>query len=261
MTTEPVLTPRNPWFRAGVGITAVLAVLAAAAGMVWLPWTQAAPGTFRVWEAICHAAGVPVAAPGGPVVAATYPTTTVVVTPQMLHSISEQAISEGATLALRCAMCHGPQGLSMANSPNLAGQYAQVVYKQLRDYNSGARVNAVMQPMAALLDQRQMRELAGYYQSLPRLAPQPTGGPVPRIVSEGAPMRGIAPCTSCHGTSAHTAGSPWLYGEPYVYLRDQLIAFASGRRHNDIDAQMRNVARPMTPDEIEHAAAYYAGSK
>jgi cytochrome c553 len=44
-----------------------------------------------------------------------------------------------------------------------------------------------------------------------------------------------------------------------VYLRAQLEAFASGERHNDISEQMRNVARGMTPAEIERAAAYYAG--
>jgi cytochrome c553 len=37
-----------------------------------------------------------------------------------------------------------------------------------------------------------------------------------------------------------------------------LQAFASGARHNDIDQQMRNVARQMTPDEISDAAHYYA---
>jgi cytochrome c553 len=32
----------------------------------------------------------------------------------------------------------------------------------------------------------------------------------------------------------------------------------SGSRQNDINEQMRNVARAMTPEEIDQAAKYYA---
>jgi hypothetical protein len=38
-----------------------------------------------------------------------------------------------------------------------------------------------------------------------------------------------------------------------------LEAFAHGNRRNDINEQMRNIARQMTPAEIEDAARYYAG--
>jgi cytochrome c553 len=41
-------------------------------------------------------------------------------------------------------------------------------------------------------------------------------------------------------------------------MKDQLQAFASGQRTNDINQQMRNIARAMTPQEIDEAAAYYA---
>lgn len=43
-----------------------------------------------------------------------------------------------------------------------------------------------------------------------------------------------------------------------AYLQTQLEAFAAGARRNDIDAQMRNVARNLTPAEIAAAARYYA---
>jgi cytochrome c553 len=41
-------------------------------------------------------------------------------------------------------------------------------------------------------------------------------------------------------------------------MQEQLQAFRSGKRTNDISQQMRNIARAMTPQEIEEAAAYYA---
>jgi cytochrome c553 len=70
-------------------------------------------------------------------------------------------------------------------------------------------------------------------------------------------MRNIAPCGACHGDFDNKTGSPWLGGQSAVYVKAQLQAFASGTRHNDISQQMRNIARHMTPEEIDAVAAYY----
>jgi len=56
----------------------------------------------------------------------------------------------------------------------------------------------------------------------------------------------------------HKFGTPWLEGMPQSYLVAQLQAFASGARRNDSQAQMRNMARAMTPREIEEVAVFYA---
>ncbi|MET0876933.1 MAG: cytochrome c4, partial [Tardiphaga sp.] len=79
----------------------------------------------------------------------------------------------------------------------------------------------------------------------------------PVIVVNGAPMRNIAPCGSCHGELDSKAGSPWLGGQSAVYIKTQLQAFASGARRNDISQQMRNIARQMTTEEMDAAARYY----
>jgi cytochrome c553 len=63
---------------------------------------------------------------------------------------------------------------------------------------------------------------------------------------------------ACHGEVGYKASAAWLEGQPMVYLRTQLEAFASGARHNDIDEQMRNVACAMTPQEVDAASRYYA---
>ncbi len=263
MSTARLLSFRNPWFATSVSVTAAIAVAAAFAGFVWLP-LQTNAGFRGAWDAICNAAGVLRAAPGAePIVPATYQTTRVVVTPQMLQDASAESIGRGATFALRCTMCHGARGLSDANSPNLAGQYVSVIYKQLQDFTSGARSSAVMGPFVANLGDKDMRDLAAYYAYLPR----PPGyhpdsaGPAPLIVSSGAPMRNIAPCGSCHGRLANKAGSPWLEGQPAAYLRAQLQGFASGARRNDISEQMRNIARQMTLAEIDEAAGYYSNQR
>jgi cytochrome c553 len=261
MSEWSVFSLRDRWFTASVAITVGIAVAAAAVGFIWFPSLPAGGGFQGVWNAICSAAGLVRGTPASePAVPPTYKTSGVVVTSEMLQGAGAESIGRGATLALRCTMCHGARGMSQANSPNLAGQYAAVVYKELRDYKSGARTSAIMQPLVASLSDQDMRDLAAYYDYLPRPpAYHPaSAGPAPEIVVSGAPMRNIPPCAACHGGLDNKAGSPWLDGQPAPYIKAQLQAFANGTRRNDISEQMRNVARNMTPAEIEAAANYYA---
>ncbi|SAL45651.1 c-type cytochrome [Caballeronia humi] len=263
MNDERLFSLGNTWFKASVAITVGVAIVAAAIGFVWLPSVQTDAGFKGIWNAICSAAGVPQKwLEGGTPVAPTVRLSAVEVTPQLLAKSSDNSIGRGATLALRCTMCHGERGMSDANSPNLAGQYAVVIYKQLLDYQHGARTNAVMSPMAKNLSDQDMRDLAAYYSSLPKPAAQHrvSTSNAPAIVAHGAPMRNIAPCAACHGGIDNKAGSPWLDGLPASYTKAQLQAFATGARSNDINEQMRNIARNMTPEEIDAAASYYAGT-
>ncbi|MFP6559070.1 cytochrome c [Paraburkholderia sp. B3] len=262
MNEERLFSWRNPWFRASVGGTAAVFVFSVAVGFVWLPSAQPDAQFQGIWNAICSAAGVPQSwLAGGTPVAPKVQLSKVAVTPQMLDGATPLSIGRGATLALRCTMCHGERGVSGANTPNLAGQNALVIYKQLQDFQSGARQNAVMSPMAANLSDQDMRDLAAYYASLPgpRLPHGPDLGDAPGIVAQGAPLRNIPACAVCHGGIDTKAGSPRLDGLPSVYTQAQLQAFASGARHNDISGQMRNIAQNMTPEEMAEAASWYAG--
>ncbi|WP_248322421.1 cytochrome c [Caballeronia sp. Sq4a] len=261
MSDERLFTLRNRWFATSVFATVGVAVVSALIGFVWLPSAQRDASFTGVWNAICSAAGVPrVWHSGDTTVQPTSRLSAVEVTPQLLAHASANSIGRGATLALRCTMCHGERGMSQANSPNLAGQYASVIYKQLVDFQTGARTNAVMSPMAVNLSDQDMRDLAAYYASLPRPPAQRkvSDSLAPGIVSHGAPMRNVAPCAACHGGIDNKAGSPWIDGLPAAYTKAQLIAFAKGTRTNDINEVMRNVARNMTPEEIDAASAYYA---
>lgn len=224
---------------------------------VWIPRYQL--GAASSWfVSFCTALGIPQPR-ANPVTVPPGPHSEVIVTHHLLAPATAQDIGHGATLALRCTPCHGPTGISYANSPNLAGQYAITVYKQLRDYRSGVRTNAIMNPMAQSLTDTDMREIADYYASLPKPAASRLTAAPPPIVHWGAPMRDVPPCGSCHGTTDHTLASPWLNGEPRAYLVQQLEAFAAGTRDNDINGQMRAVAHGMTAAEIAAAADYYSG--
>jgi cytochrome c553 len=259
MSARKLFTFGNVHFRTSVGITVAIFIVTAIAGFIVLPFAQPWLEFSSVWDAICSAAGVPQRATSAGV-DSSHRLSDVVITSSTLARPSQEAIGRGATLAQRCAICHGPTGISRADSPNLAGQYAAVIYKELHDFRSGARTNAVMSPFATGLTDQEIADLAVYYAYLPRLpAYHPTPQlPKPRIVIYGAPLRGIAPCGSCHGSLDNKTGSPWLEGQSEAYIKAQLQAFAASERRNDISQQMRNIARALTPQEIDEAAAYYA---
>jgi cytochrome c553 len=261
VSVVPTNPPHNRWLAHAVALTVLIALLSIVTGFVWLPSLQPNARFRDVWDAICSAAGlVYKSAPQDNERQLGYKTSTVVVLPGMLKGISAVSIGRGATLALQCTICHGARGVSNADTPNLAGQYAPAIYKQLLDYQSGARTSAIMGPRVTDLSEEDIRDLAAYYAYLPRLSAHHSGADdlAPNIVLVGAPMRNIAPCASCHGAVGYKIGSAWLEGESLIYLRTQLHAFASGTRHNDISQQMRNIARGMTYAEIEQTAAYYA---
>ncbi len=134
MSEERLFSLSNKWFVASVGATAGVALIAAFAGLVWFPLAQKNANLASIWDAICSAAGVPRVASSVTPVPSAFKTSQVVVTTSILNHPSVSAIGQGATLAQRCAICHGPEGISGANAPNLAGQPAIVIYKEFERF-------------------------------------------------------------------------------------------------------------------------------
>lgn len=178
----------------------------------------------------------------------------------MAKQASSASVGRGATLALNCTMCHGAQGMSRSDAPNLAGQFPEVIRKQLLDYKNGNRANPIMVTLSKNLTDQNMRDLAAYYASLPkaRTAPTTYDETLPALVRVGDPMRNIVPCISCRGGVDQKLGASWLEGMPKTYLVQQLQAFKEGYRRNDRQQQMRNVARLMTAEEIDSVSAFYS---
>lgn len=260
MNGERLFSAKNPWFTGAVASIGGLLIVSLLIGFIWVPKGQASGEIAGLWESICRAAGAPGGRAASQDVVSKAPASDVIVVPSMIAT-DKVSVGRGGTLALRCTMCHGARGTSGADTPNLAGQNAESTYKQLRDLQSGHRQSEIMAPHARNLSDQEMRDIAAYYASLPRQTPPANLVEqlrAPRIVQIGAPMRNVAPCASCHGGSERKTATPLLDGEPVAYLHNQLVAFANGTRANDIDGQMRNVARQMTRQEIEDVVRYYS---
>lgn len=76
-------------------------------------------------------------------------------------------IEAGKAKAGMCAACHGADGISiMPMYPNLKGQKAAYVEKQLKAFKDGSRQDPTMAPMATPLSDEDMANLAAYYESL-----------------------------------------------------------------------------------------------
>ena len=72
----------------------------------------------------------------------------------------------GQAKAATCSACHGMDGNSLNPEwPNLAGQGEAYLVRQLKAFHSGQRQNVLMSPMAAILSDQDMADLAAFFSS------------------------------------------------------------------------------------------------
>lgn len=173
----------------------------------------------------------------------------------------------GQTKAAACAACHGADGNSADPAfPSLAGQHASYLLKQLTEYKSGARANAIMSGMTASLSKADMEDIAAFYatQSIKPLASEQDS----EIVAQGRILylagklsAGVPACAACHGSDGYGnpgAGYPALIGQHPAYAEGVLKAFRDGTRVNDANGLMRQAAKGLTDEDIRALAAYTA---
>lgn len=66
-----------------------------------------------------------------------------------------------------CAVCHGPLGIANApETPNLAGEPAGYLARQLQAFRSGARKHEVMAVIAKGLSDAEIDDLAAWFASV-----------------------------------------------------------------------------------------------
>jgi cytochrome c553 len=237
---------------------------------IGLPVIQARSAGIDTWTAICRAVGVLPGTPARPQPSSTAraePVSRVSWSPGTLTILARGDLRIGASLAgSTCVACHGERGVSPAGQfPHLAGQSAAAIFKQLSDYQTGARVSPLMTPVARALTTEQMAQVARYYAGAntygalgPRIALPDLASAV--LVSQGDVARRMPPCQSCHGAAvAGPIETPTLNGQHQDYLAAQLRAFRTGQRRNDVYARMRDIAGRLSEAEIDALAAYYQG--
>jgi cytochrome c553 len=165
-----------------------------------------------------------------------------------------------------CAACHMADGNSTTPvNPKLAQQHPEYIIKQLQEYKSGKRANAVMMGFASQLSDADMRNVAYFLASKPAkpgfAKEKETVALGEKIYRGGIADRQIAACAGCH--SPNGAGIPAQYarvaGQHQDYTVAQLANFRTGSRANS--AQMTAISKRLSDEEMQAVADYIAGLK
>ena len=165
-----------------------------------------------------------------------------------------------------CVSCHGEAGNSTITvNPKLAGQHEGYIVKQLNDFASPARVQAIMSTYAKAMTDEDKKNVGAY---LAAQAQKPgaaknkdTVDLGKKIYRGGIAEKNVPACASCHGAGG--AGVPVQYprigSQHQDYTVAQLDLFRTDARKNS--PQMSTIAKRMSADEIKAVADYIAGLK
>jgi len=173
-------------------------------------------------------------------------------------------LAKGEASYAVCAACHGADGNSTTPTfPKLAQQHPQYIVKQLQEFKSGKRNNAVMKPFATALSDADMQNVAAWLTSKQAKAGFAKDKDLVRLGEKiyrgGIADRQIAACAGCHSPNGAgiPAQCPRLSGQHPDYTVAQLTAFRDGVRQNS--TQMNQVAAKLNDREIRAVADYMAG--
>ena len=163
-----------------------------------------------------------------------------------------------------CAACHGVDGNSVAAAnPVLAGQHPDYIVKQLTEFKSGKRNNAIMLGMASTLSDQDMKNVAAWFgtqKPKTREAQDPKTMEAGRaIYRTGIASAKVPACMACHGPAGN--GMPSQYprvGSQFgSYIEAQMLAFKKGERANN--PIMTDIAKRMSDNDIKTVSNYISG--
>jgi cytochrome c553 len=163
-----------------------------------------------------------------------------------------------------CGACHTADGSRGAPAnPILQGQHPEYLVKQLQEFRSGKRDNAIMKGMAGPLSDEDMRNVAAFYASKTAKPGASKNKDTirlgERIWRGGIADKAVPACAGCHGPTG--AGIPSQYprlgGQHADYVELQMNAFRAGTRTNS--AQMTAIAAKLSDKEIKAVSDYATG--
>jgi cytochrome c553 len=165
-----------------------------------------------------------------------------------------------------CVSCHGAGGSStIAVNPKLAGQHPGYLYKQLVNFTTADRNQAVMTTYAKMLTDEEKHNVSAW---LSTQAQKPGAAKNKdtvelgkKIYRGGIAEKNVPACASCHGAAG--GGIPVQYprigGQHQDYTVAQLSLFKAKGRKNS--AEMVTIASRMSDEEMKAVADYVAGLK
>ena len=169
-----------------------------------------------------------------------------------------------ASFTAVCAACHGADGNSgTPANPKLAQQHPEYLVKQLQEFKSGKRNNAIMKGFASALSDEDMRNIAYWAASKKAKTGFAKDKDLvalgEKIYRGGISDRQIPACASCHSPTGAgiPAQYPRLSGQHADYTMAQLNTFREGSRKNSI--QMTQVSAKLNDREIKAVSDYIAG--
>jgi cytochrome c553 len=173
----------------------------------------------------------------------------------------------GKTKSATCTACHGADGNSINPLwPNLAGQHASVIVQQLENFQSAARQDGTMTPMAMPLSTQDMHDLAAYFASQTTKIGEASAETLElgqKIYRGGNKETSVPACIACHGPQGEgnpAAKYPSVSGQQAEYTKKQLMDYKSGARKPEGNAIiMRDIASKMSDDEMKAVADYMQG--
>jgi cytochrome c553 len=165
-----------------------------------------------------------------------------------------------------CIGCHGIKGYQASfpeihKVPMISGQSAKYIVAALTEYKKGERKHPTMRAIADSLSEKDMAEIAAYYEPLGKdAAPLPDqAAPAPAdvtaLLTKGA-------CATCHGAnfSKPLEGYPKLAGQHADYLYVALKAYQTeGNPHiGRANPIMVGQIKPFSHPELKAIANYIA---
>lgn len=171
-------------------------------------------------------------------------------------------VQAGKNRFVNCTTCHGTEGWGAYSGayPQIAGQHASVVIKQVLDISAGRRDNPEMLQIARELvaqGAQTLADVAAYVASL-KMNPDPGVGDADDDELEEATRTYQQVCSACHGTNGEGNAEdmvPLLQGQNYEYLLRQLRRIQAGVRKN-ANQKMREMIRSLPEKELELLATY-----
>lgn len=158
-----------------------------------------------------------------------------------------------------CQGCHKPTGSGIPDGtyPQLAGQHASVLIKQMADTREGRRDNPKMFPFAGkhVVTPQEIADIAVYLQNIK--IPRDNGKGPGSTLARGKDLY-LKDCQVCHGDNGEGNAAkfyPVLAGQHFKYLAREIRDIRDGKRRN-ANPKMVKVVGDYSNAEAEAVADY-----